>query len=364
MPSPIPFLTIALAMLAAPAAAQQRPQDFTLPEPSPGASPRPQGPVDDSGVVPVGPRVIPTSPPASQTPASPAPTPIPALTPAPTPAPALARPGDVAAPKRASRPMADHASPPPSAPANQPAPPESTKAGVAQGPSQAAPTPATDPVTALSGGAWPWVIAALLGTILLSGGWIWQRRRARSAPPPRIEPPLRREAAEGAPCSANKARVELTLEIESAARSVMQVTVQYRLSVVNRSPMALRDLAVAADLVSASRTTNDAGQLTDATTALPPAGTIAGIGPHQRASMAGTLQLPVSAIEVMRQGQHPIFVPLVRLRLEAAGIDPQPRTFALGIGSELNGERLRPLPLSGPPGGLHGVRARSVGPVT
>src|SRR3546814_15302286 len=53
----------AVILMATPAAAQQSPRDFTLPPPPVEPA---QGPVDDSGVVPVAPRMIPAERPAKE----------------------------------------------------------------------------------------------------------------------------------------------------------------------------------------------------------------------------------------------------------------------------------------------------------
>jgi hypothetical protein len=75
-------------------------------------------------------------------------------------------------------------------------------------------------------------------------------------------------------------------------------------------------------------------------------------------TLGGQLQLPLSEIEVFRQGQTPLCVPLLRLRIEAEGIEPQFHTFLIGLAALQPGGRLQPLPLSGPPGGYDGVQAK------
>ena len=149
------------------------------------------------------------------------------------------------------------------------------------------------------------------------------------------------------------------LQITSVMRSVMMVTVQYKLSIANRSDRALRDLVISADLVSAKRTGE---QLVGEATQLPETARIDRIGPHQSGSIEGTLQLSTGDIEVMTQGQTPMFVPLIRLKIEGPSIDTKAQTHAVGIGTGAPGSRLHPLPLNGPPGSYQGVGSRPIEP--
>ena len=145
-------------------------------------------------------------------------------------------------------------------------------------------------------------------------------------------------------------------------RSVMMLTLTYRLTLSNRSDQPLRGVMVAADLISSSRALPAEQQLATATCQLPPSGAIDWIGAHQSRSLTGTLQLPLSTIEVFRQGQLPLCVPLLRLRIECEGLAPDLRTYLVGIGSAQPGGRVHPLPLAGPPSGYDNARVRELAP--
>ncbi|MFZ9395630.1 MAG: hypothetical protein ACO25F_06150, partial [Erythrobacter sp.] len=153
------------------------------------------------------------------------------------------------------------------------------------------------------------------------GGWLVARRRAdrphpgaaRSIKAPAVRAPV--PARESSPPA-------ISLEIEQLMRSVMMLTLTYRLTISNRSDQPLRGVAVAADLISSSHALPAEQQLATDTTQLAPAGEIEWIGAHQSRGVSGTLQLPLSSVEVFRQGQLPLCAPLLRLRIDIEGLAP------------------------------------------
>lgn len=211
---------------------------------------------------------------------------------------------------------------------------------------------------------WIWA-AGILGALLVGmfGGWLFARKRAPASPGAIERPTVKavnladHPAAEQIAATAN---LRVNLEIESLTRSLMMMTARYSLSIANRSDNALRDLKVSADLISARRDVPMEQQVASLECELPQASTIARVGPQQIGTYRGQLQLPVNEIEVFRQGQTPLCVPLVRIRLEAEGMAPQCHTFLVGIGAGHMGGRVQPLPLSGPPGGFEGVQTKRI----
>jgi Meckel syndrome type 1 protein len=147
-------------------------------------------------------------------------------------------------------------------------------------------------------------------------------------------------------------RIDLALEITAASRSLMMFTLEYRLTIANRSERAVGDLNTAMQLACAR-----AG-------AAPSSGAAQGlasidrIGPHQARSLTGTLQLPLSAIAPLRQGQTPLFVPLVHVTLEGESLPAQVRSFVIGTPSASG--RVHPITLDVPPGGIAGLVAQAV----
>jgi Meckel syndrome type 1 protein len=224
---------------------------------------------------------------------------------------------------------------PQTAPAPPPAPPETTFTD--------SPTPMQWPQW------WPYAAGGLAALALLGAGALaWRRRKPRTL---RLAAPVAGASADPAAAS-QPPRIDLTLEITAATRSVMMFTINYRLTIANRSERAVNDLNAAAKLVCAR---GAAGASAGAAQGLE---TIARIGPHQARSITGTLQLPLSAIAPLRQGQTPLFIPLVHVTLEGEGLPADTRTFVIGAPSASG--RVHPIALDQPPGGIAGLVAQAV----
>lgn len=333
------------------------PGGFTLPEPTPTPTPAPEGPADERAGVAIPPRAQPV----------PQITPAPMLTPEPTPAPrpltlppappsASAGPRPDAAPVPAATPSAtpDNIAPDDTAP-NDPealAPELSPALSLPQPDAPASvDTPSTDSASLLPAW-WPWAAGALAGLVLMGGGLLLRRRRTpkavRLAPPP---PGL----ADVAPVPALP-RLDLTLDITGATRSVMMITLHYRLTLANRTPGAVSYLTAAVQLASARRGDGNppspgAAQQTQ---------TIDRIGPHQSRSITGTVQLPVSELAIMRQGNAALFIPIAHVTVEGEGQTALTRSFVIGTPSASGSGKLHPILLDTPPGSISGLRAQAV----
>ena len=211
---------------------------------------------------------------------------------------------------------------------------------------------------------WIWA-AGILGALLVGAfaGWLLTRKRALATPGAIERPTVNAVSSADEPAAepvASAANLRVNLEIESLTRSLMMMTARYSISIANRSDNAMRDLKVSADLISARRDVPMEQQVASLECELPQASTIERIGPQQIGTYRDQLQLAVNEIEVFRQGQTPLCIPLVRIRLEAEGMAPQCHTFLLGIGAGHVGGRVQPLPLSGPPGGFEGVQTKRI----
>lgn len=352
------------ASAAAPLAAQEQSGSFTLPEPTPTPTPAPAGPADERGGVTIPPRAQPTATP-TVTPAiqptatpSPRPTASPSAAPDPilprTPAPAPGQPAPaVPAPSAAPAPQPDPASPEASPPASEEPLALPPVAGLPEPDApraQAAPEGAAAPPASLPAW-WPFAAGGLGALALLGGGaLLWRRRKPA---PLQIAPPLAVSAAGAAP-PAEPARVDLTFEIISATRSVMMFTVEYRLTIANRSARAVTELNLAVQLACARASAGNAPSA-GAAQAL---GTMARVGPHQARSTTGTLQLPLSAIRPLRQGTTPLFVPLAHVTLDGVGLQALTRSFVIGTPSGTG--RVHPILLDQPPGAIPGLVAQAI----
>ncbi|WDA39985.1 hypothetical protein [Erythrobacter sp. BLCC-B19] len=362
----IRFAAPAFAVALAPALAAQ--QTFELPPASPSPTPAPAGPADERAGVAIPPRAQPSS--APEVIATPVIQPLPSPT-------AGARAGERPTP-RASTPQ-----PQPGATATtQPTPvpagagdgaetgeaPAPAVTGVlptlpgATGTPAAAPGfgTALDPATPMTGALvlpdwWPYAAGGLGALVLLGGGLVWQRRRGRK--PLRLAaPPAGADAGQPQLASGEQPRLDLTLEITSATRSVMMFSVGWRLTIANRSDRAVNDVSAAVQLACA-RASAGAGNAPSPGAAQGLAA-IDRIGPQQARSLTGTVQLPLSAIAPLRQGTTPLFVPLAHVTLEGEGLRAMTRSFVIGPRSPSG--RVHPIALDQPPGSIAGLVAQII----
>jgi hypothetical protein len=355
---------LAVAAAAAPLAAQQT---FSLPPASPSPTPAPAGPADERAGVAIPPRAVPRVQPTAAPSPQVQPLAIPSATPQAAPAPregapparASAPSATGALPAAASLPGGDAAAGPQAPPTQQAPVPSAPAASGAAPPLPGPPAPAEEAASAPSLSAaslpawWPYAAGGLGALVLLGGaGLLLSRRKPRplrlAAPgtgtgtPPAGPPPV-----DTAP-----PRLDLALEVTGATRSVMMFTLEYRLTIANRSERAVGDLHTALQLACARA---GAAPSPGAAQALA---VIDRIGPQQARSVTGTVQLPLSAIAPLRQGQTPLFIPLAHVTLEAESLPAQARTFVVGTPSASG--RVHPIALDVPPGGIAGLVAQAV----
>ena len=352
----LPLIALMLS-LSAPAMAQSA-QDFSLPPgPTPTASPRAQGPVDEeSSVVPVAPRVINTSRPTPRATATPTPTPTP------TPSATVTSPRSVASPRPTPMPRPVETVPvsplipapeeavqdiPPVQPTDDtpPNPAPSAAPDIQQPLEEAEIAGPADPGSETADWTWLAILAAALAAI--GAGLIFWKRRRTSAPAPQIERPVVASVPKANAATAADA-LTVRLTAEKLTRSAMFATLKYRLTLVNRTDAALSDVTVGVDLVSASAASPMEQQVATAETSLEPKHTLARIAPRQNVAVEGQVQLPLSTAQVIMQGRHPLLVPLMRVRVDGAGEGALVKTFVVGQGQP-DGGRVQPFRLDEPP---------------
>jgi hypothetical protein len=312
--------------------------------------------------------------PAPQPAPSAAPSPVPAPAPLELPPAAAERQPVAAATPRAAAPVI--APPRDAAPGAGDTPADSTAAGDTLTtqtlpepaapfalPSEIAASPAApaDPSSALGGsvlpGWWPWAAGALVAILALSGVLLTMRRRR-----PKVlrlaAPATGTGQGTNAAAAADQApvRLDCQFDILAAARSMMMFTIEFRLEIANRSPRAVRDLAVTTRLGYPGRT----GEETALAQTAENIQTIERIGPHQSRSITGTLRLPLSEIAPIRQGAAPLLIPLIHALLESPDLPRETRMFVAGTPSPANLGRLQPIRLDIAPGGITGLRALPV----
>ncbi len=404
-------LACVIALLAASGAlAQSGPGSFTLPEPTPTPTPAPQGPVDVKSGVPIAPRSIPEQ--------TVKPPPAPAASQA---EPQIDIPvgqpnqdtGNADAPEAVSRPPANSreqeqparnitplqgADPGTSAnTATQPAAPTNNSSAQASSPQassiEALDNAAIDPApTALGTGeasseaavpsssfpGWLWAAIALgLAIVLGAFAFFLRTRKARALAPASVLAkdtlPLQpTETAENtkksrhvvpakgddalAPSTPAQRPLHVEFDVVSATRSLMMLTLECRVSFSNRSDHAARDIVVSGSLVCAQRSaTGSTGSNANA-----PTQTIERIGPQQSRAITMQLQLPLSEIQPIRQGEKPLCIPLAQVAFETHDNRAETHSFVIGSPSLANTNRLHPIPLDTPPGGIAGLLARAV----
>ena len=196
---------------------------------------------------------------------------------------------------------------------------------------------------------WWWIAAILAALAAIGAALFFWRRKQASAVPPTIEAPV--VASDDTPIMADDLLRYLKVELEPVkmSRSMMASTLSYRLTLTNRAPGAMRGLTLDGDLTSAHGQAPIAEQMADALTALPDIHALDHLGPGQRKSFTGEMRLPLNTVRPIRQGNVPIYVPLMRLKVSAAGAEPKAFTFVVGKRPAQPGGRLQPFRLDVPP---------------
>jgi hypothetical protein len=215
---------------------------------------------------------------------------------------------------------------------------------------------------------WLWfaAVAGLL-LVLLGGAMLVRRRREpRPAHVPTIEPPLLQPRSPVAPAmpsstfpqpdfgaslaSAPRPSAPVSsLRIEATpshlTRSLMAATFTCRVALVNRGDTVLEDITVELDMVTAHGSVPTSEQLADPARPLQEAGRIARIAPGERVDFAREVRLATADIRTLSQGKAQLFVPLLRVRAQAAGHSPVARTFIVGTLPEEGAKKLQPFRL-------------------
>ncbi|MBT8427889.1 MAG: hypothetical protein KJO02_07655 [Erythrobacter sp.] len=366
-------LPLAALFLAAPTALfAQSTRDFQLPPaPTPTASPQVQGPVDSEGSnVPARPRVIPTATP------TPVPTPVPTATanpaatvqPLPTSTPTPTAGVPAATTPRTVTPSAVPTNYTTTVPVQPPASlPDSDAVLPGTGSEQASPegdlpAPALDVAPqaqseAMASEQAEWLWPAVGGGILalLGLGYLVSRRR-KNAEPPQIERPVVAVSGAG---TVGATDLQLRAEAIKLTRSVMNATLHYRVTLLNRSGSALSNVALGADVVSAHGGVPVEQQVASSSQLLEKRHTFDRIAPGQSVRYEGTVMIPLSQARIIRQGNASLFVPLLRMRIDGAGEEVLVKTFVIGQGVS-DGGRVSPFRLDDGPRSYEPIAARAL----
>jgi len=341
---------VALAAAAMPLSAQDSPGTFRLPTNPTPAPTDIQGPVDPDAPILTRPRA-PTPTPTPRATAAPAPTPTPAATARATPRP-IASPRDSTLPPRFTPPAAPTSDDSAAIAADAaPFPTQAAEPGAAPLPT-ASPTVAPIPSSAapVDEGVpgWLYAMGGLLALLALGAAAMLLRRRRETAADdaPVIERPLVATAGTPPPAAPSGPPLVIEAQVKQLARSMMFATLTYELKVTNRGAVPLEDVSFGGDLVTAHARVPAEQQLADPATPLTPVQSLTRLDPGESASFAGEFRLPVSEIRPIPHGKAVVYVPLMRVRALARGVDPIARTFIVGLQSPgAAGQRLQPFRL-------------------
>jgi len=198
-------------------------------------------------------------------------------------------------------------------------------------------------------------IAALLA-LLGAGFVIWNRRR--EAVVPEIERPL---VAAAVPVDVVPLADALSVRIENEKliRSAAFATLKYRLTLINRTNASLADVVIGIDLVSAHSGAPMEQQIATNGTVLEKRHEVPRISPRQSVTLTGQVQLPLAQAHVIRQGRHPLLVPLMRVRIDGPGEGALLKTFVVGQGMP-DGGRVQPFRLDEGPRSYEPIAQREL----
>lgn len=339
---------------------------FKLP-PSTSNTPQAQGPIVEGVPLPRAPRPTPapTAPVAVEFPTTapaqseaPAPAPSPAPTASATAGPARsAPPASTPATQRNAASATDTGSEAASATpiangTNQavinessvPALPEVATPAATATPSATAQLPTLPPSPTATGSwadKWFWLLGGFILAWIIAGVfWLWRQRHetgGRLLAPP-IERPRPRATAEAEPepalaeealpeedlaelAAGGASSLRCTLEATRLSLSLLNVTLSYRLTLHNVSNGIIRDIAVGSDLVTAHASLPMNQQVAGTEHVLQPQHSLPLLLPGQNTQLSGELRLPIPAIHPLRRGNAVMFVPLLRLRIDAHDLD-------------------------------------------
>ena len=237
---------------------------------------------------------------------------------------------------------------------------------------------------------WPWAAGALALLAALGALLLWRNRRAQAlpqitferpvvpAPQPAAQPdpapPAPAAPARAAPAAAGSTmppaaitRDGLTLMIEARRldASLVATTLAYRLRLSNEGPTTLSALAIEGDMIAAHASLPVEQQIASARQQLELRHAVVELAPGETSELRGEFRLPLTAITPIRAGNAAFFVPLARLRVQAAKSADESlvlvETFVIGELPDQPGGALRPFRLDLGPRTYGRIGLRAVG---
>jgi hypothetical protein len=179
-----------------------------------------------------------------------------------------------------------------------------------------------------------WLGLGALALLLGIGGWLaWTRyfrTRAVAVAAPEIERPrVAHPEPEPArapgpppptPLPTADTGLHLALQATRMSATLMNTALSYRLSLTNRGAVAVRDVRVDGDMISAHASRPPGELFGPFAAVLPELHRVPALAPGESVTLTGEIRLPLTAITPIRRGNAAFFVPLARLR--ARGLAP------------------------------------------
>lgn len=120
------------------------------------------------------------------------------------------------------------------------------------------------------------------------------------------------------PLQEQEETLSLAIEARQLSISLMAATLSYRITLTNSGKAPVRGIAIAGDMISAHSSRSTEEQMATSSSALAPCHDIADIPAGKSVQVMGEFRLPLPMIQPIRRGDLALFVPLARLRVEAA----------------------------------------------
>ncbi|MFN2098550.1 hypothetical protein [Altererythrobacter sp. MF3-039] len=205
---------------------------------------------------------------------------------------------------------------------------------------------------------WPWALGIIAA--LVAAGWYWRSRRSAITSPPEIERPVvAKPSTSDTVTPPSIGGIALKLEAVSLSRSVMNLTLNYRLAITNQTLAMIERLGVSGDLITARGGVPLTQQVANSQSELPLLHEVARLSGKQTKDLSGKLTLPVAELALARQGE-PLYVPLVRLRIEGYDGAPKVQTFVIGMLPTEVGGKLQPFRIDEQPQTYSQIGQRSI----
>lgn len=151
----------------------------------------------------------------------------------------------------------------------------------------------------------------------------------------------------GSAIAATSGPLGLSMTSSRVSLSMMAVTLDYELTLVNSGKEVLRGLVIEGDMIGAHASLPSDQQIAYAERPLEKRHDLAELGPGEHHTIKGQIRLPFAAIRTIAQGRSPLLVPLSRWRVLTSEpqLAPLVQTFLIGQPSDRRQQGIQPFRL-------------------